>query len=187
MAAGVHLSGVLAGMGEGVELLHGQGVHVGAQTNGARAIAAFDDAHHACGAHAPVDGNSPGRELLGHHIGGALLLETQLRVGVDVSAHGGQAVGLGQDFFNDFHTGLSSAAWGWSVYRIGAALTAPGLCPCPYWHWGVINAKPCRRAGVRWRPALCRPRHWPGPGPIGRGLGWWPAACGTWRTNLRPR
>jgi hypothetical protein len=36
VAAGVHLAGVLAGMREAVELLHGQGVHVGAQADGAR-------------------------------------------------------------------------------------------------------------------------------------------------------
>ena len=35
MAAGVHLAGVLAGVGKGVELLHRQGVHVGPQANGA--------------------------------------------------------------------------------------------------------------------------------------------------------
>ena len=35
VSAGVHFPGVLAGMLEGVELLHGQSIHVGAQTNGA--------------------------------------------------------------------------------------------------------------------------------------------------------
>ena len=50
MAAGVHLAFVLAGVAEGVELLHGQGVHVGAQANGALRGAIFDNAHHAGGA-----------------------------------------------------------------------------------------------------------------------------------------
>jgi hypothetical protein len=34
VAAGVHLAGMLAGVGKGVELLHGQRIHVGAQANG---------------------------------------------------------------------------------------------------------------------------------------------------------
>jgi hypothetical protein len=35
VAAGVHLAGVFAGVLKGVELLHGQRIHVSAQANGA--------------------------------------------------------------------------------------------------------------------------------------------------------
>ena len=62
VAASVHLARVAAGMGEGVELLHGQGVDVGAQANAATAgtaIAPVDDAHHAGGAHAAVNRDAP--------------------------------------------------------------------------------------------------------------------------------
>ena len=88
---GVHLAGVLAGVGELVELLHGQRVHVSAQTDGARAAAVFEDAHHACLAQAPVDGDAPLGEFLGDQVGGAQLFKAELGVGVDVAAHGADA------------------------------------------------------------------------------------------------
>ena len=59
VAAGVHLAGVAAGVAEGVELLHRQGVHVGAQADGPVGGAAFDDADHAGGAQAAEDGDAP--------------------------------------------------------------------------------------------------------------------------------
>ena len=59
VAAGVHLAGVLAGVGKLVELLHGQGVHVGAQADGTVAVAAFQNAHHPRGAHAAMNGDAP--------------------------------------------------------------------------------------------------------------------------------
>ena len=88
---GVHLAGVLAGVGELVELLHGQRVHVSAQTDGARAAAVFEDAHHACLAQAPVDGDAPLGEFLGDQVGGAQLFKAELGMGVDVAAHGADA------------------------------------------------------------------------------------------------
>ncbi len=106
MAAGVHLARLRAGMGEFVELLHGQRVHVGTQADGpaaGAAVAAVHDAHHAGGAHAAVNRDAPGFEFLRDHVGGAHFLEAQFRVGVDVAAHGRDVGRPGEDGFNDFH------------------------------------------------------------------------------------
>ena len=103
--AGVHLARMLAGVREGVELLHRQGIHVGAQANCAGAGAAFDDANDARCAHATVNGNAPFGELFGHHVGGADLFKTQLGVSMDVAADGRNASGLGDDRVNDLHGG----------------------------------------------------------------------------------
>ena len=46
----VHLTGVLTRVSEGVALLHGQGVHVGPESNGFATGARFDHAHNTRGA-----------------------------------------------------------------------------------------------------------------------------------------
>ena len=103
VTAGVHLAWVLTGVGELVELLHGQGVHVSPQTNGARAVAVFQDAHHPSLAQATVDGDAPFGELLGHQVGGAQLLKAELGVGVDVAAQGADAGRVCDQGIKDFH------------------------------------------------------------------------------------
>jgi hypothetical protein len=77
--------------------VHGQRVHVGAQAHGAVAGAVLDDAHHAGGAQAAVDGNAPFGELGRHHVGGAHFFEAQFGMGMDVTPDGGDAGGLGDD------------------------------------------------------------------------------------------
>ena len=109
MAAGVHLAGVHAGVAEGVELLHGQRVHVGAQANRAAGRAAFDNAHHAGGAQAAVNGNAPLGQLLRHHLGCAHFLEAQLGVGVNVTAKGSHVGRLLNNRINQVH-GVSPLA-----------------------------------------------------------------------------
>ena len=106
VAAGVHFSGLRTGVGKGVELLHGQRVHIGPQTHAAPAgptIAPVDDANHPGGRHATVQCNAPAGQLLRHDIGGAHFLKTQLRVGVDVFADGGNRSGVLQDGCINFH------------------------------------------------------------------------------------
>ena len=106
VAASVHFAGVLAGVGKGVELLHGQGIDVGAQANAAAtfaAIAAVHNADDAGGAHAAVNGNAPVGELLGHHVGCALFFEAQLGVSVNVFANGRYAGRVCEDGVDDFH------------------------------------------------------------------------------------
>ena len=103
MPTGVHLARVFTGVFKGVELLHRQCVHVGAQANRAAAGAAFDNAHHARGTHATMNWNAPLSELPGHQVGGADFFKTQLGVGMNFSPDGGNASGLGHDGVNDFH------------------------------------------------------------------------------------
>jgi hypothetical protein len=102
----MHFSFVLAGVCKGIELLHGQGVHVGSEANTAAACAAIfavNHAHDASGSHTAQNGNAPIRQLLGHDIGCANFLEAQLGVGMNVFANGRNAGGVRQDGINDFH------------------------------------------------------------------------------------
>jgi len=103
VAAGVHLAGMFAGVGEGVELLHGQGVHVGAQGQCAAGGTGFHDADDTGSAHPAVDGNAPLCQLGGHHIRRANFLETQLRVGMDIFAQGRNFGGVGNNGLYQFH------------------------------------------------------------------------------------
>jgi hypothetical protein len=103
MAASVHFSWVLASVWKFVELLHGQGVHIGAQANGAVACAVFDDAHHTRRTHATVHGNTPLRQLGGDQICRMHFSKAKLRVGVNLFANRGNASGLGGNGINDFH------------------------------------------------------------------------------------
>ena len=106
VAASVHFAGVLAGVGKGVELLHGQGVDVGTQANASTtfaAVTAMNNADDACGAHAAVNGNAPVSELLGDHVGCALFFEAQLGVSVNVFANGRNAGRVCEDGVDDFH------------------------------------------------------------------------------------
>jgi len=105
VAARVHLAGVLAGVGEGVGFVHGQCVHVGAQTDAAFAGAVFDDADDAGGAHSTVHFNAPTAELRGHQVGGAVFFVTEFGVGVYVAAQGNNAGGFGGDRVEQFHRG----------------------------------------------------------------------------------
>jgi hypothetical protein len=107
VTASVHFAVVLAGVCKGVELLHGQGVHVGSEAHtsaAGAAITAVHDADDAGGAHAAVNGDAPVCELLGHHIGGANFFEAQLGVGVDVFSNGRNAGRVCENGVDDFHS-----------------------------------------------------------------------------------
>ena len=94
MSTSVHFAGVFAGVGKGVELLHGQCVNVGSEAYTSAACTAITAVHNANdtrGAHAPVNGNAPIGELLGHHVGCALFFEAKLGVSMDVFANGRNA------------------------------------------------------------------------------------------------
>ena len=106
VAAGVHLARRGAGVGELVELLHGQRVHVSTQPDAATAsatVAPVDDADHPRGAHAAVHFDAPAAELLCHHFGGTQLFKTQLGVRMNIASHAGDGSGLGEDRVNEFH------------------------------------------------------------------------------------
>jgi hypothetical protein len=76
-------------MAKGIEFLHGQGIHVGPQSNGAVGVTTFDNANHPGRAHAPVDRNAPFSELLRYNISRADLFKTQFRVCMNIASYAG--------------------------------------------------------------------------------------------------
>lgn len=86
--AGVHLALVRAGIRQAGLLLDGQGVHVGAQAQHARAAAQAQRAYHAGAAQAPVHRVAPLGQARGHQVAGGEFLERQLGVRMDVMAQG---------------------------------------------------------------------------------------------------
>jgi hypothetical protein len=103
VAACMHLAGMLAGMRERVVLGDRQRVDVRAQADGAVAGAVLDDADDARGPQAAVDRDAPVGELPGDEVRGALLLEAQFGMGVDVAPDGGNAGRVGEDGFDEAH------------------------------------------------------------------------------------
>jgi hypothetical protein len=78
------------------EVLSGQGVHLGAEANGAaRSCAAPEDTDYAGLADAFCDPNTQGPQLFGANCRGAVLLVSEFRVGVKVFANLFDATGRG--------------------------------------------------------------------------------------------
>ena len=111
VAARVHLAFVLRAMAEGVRFLQRQGVHVGAQADGLGAIAIADDTDQTGGAQAAMDLDTPRFQISGHHVGGALFLETQFGMRMDVTADGADFGLRLQDFGDELH-GAGPGEWG---------------------------------------------------------------------------
>ena len=88
VAAGMHSARVTAGVVETVVLFHRQRIHVGAQTDGALALAALQNAHNTGAPDASHHRNTPVLQQLGHTGGRALFGKAQLRMGVQVAADG---------------------------------------------------------------------------------------------------
>jgi hypothetical protein len=88
VTAGVHLSGMPRSMLEGVLLLQGQGVHVRAQADGARAGALAQGPDQSGAADSGGDFVTPAGEFLRDHLRRAMLLEAQFGMGVDVPPYG---------------------------------------------------------------------------------------------------
>ncbi len=106
VAAGVHLAGVLAGVGEGVELGHRQGVEVGAQADHAAIpprVAAVDHPHHPGLAQAAMHLHAPGRQPRRHHVRRALLLKAQFGMRVQITPQRGERGGFGHDGVDELH------------------------------------------------------------------------------------
>ena len=85
MAAAVHLAVMARTVFELVFLLHRQGVHVGAQHDGAVRRALAQHADHAGLGDAGMDLDAPAAQRAGHHLGGAVLFVAQLRMGVQIA------------------------------------------------------------------------------------------------------
>ena len=85
-------------------LVHGQGIHVGAQANGPPlALCPFQHADDAGLADAPVYLKAPLLQKAGDDAGRALFLEADFRVGVEVMAQGRQLLGIACNFLDDGH------------------------------------------------------------------------------------
>ncbi len=164
VAAGMHLAGMLTGMGKGVEFGHGQRVHVGAQAHApaaGAAIATMHHAHHAGHAQPTVYFNPPLGQLGGHDVGGSDLLVAQLGVGMQVAPDLGQALCLRKNGVVQLH-GPVSSVWSsmvWEVYlaamvtkkadRGGVIVHSSGrsLWACPT-IWSCL-----KRPNTSWVPA----------------------------------
>ena len=95
------------------------------------ALPFFTMPDHAGLAQAAVDRDAPVGERLGDHVGGALLLEAQLGVGVDVAAHRGDLRGVGEDGFDQLHGGLRGERRPRVVCRFAMVATALARAPSP--------------------------------------------------------
>ena len=95
VAAAVHLAGIDARPRQAGHLLDRNGVHVGAQAEGApAAVADAQHAHHAGDGDAGMDLVASGAQLLGDQCTGGVLLETELRVAVNGIAPGRHLFGI---------------------------------------------------------------------------------------------
>ena len=103
MAAAMHLAVELGGVRQAVGLLHRQAVHVGAQPDGFMRVADAQRTDHAGLADAARHLAAPALQLLGDDVAGALLLETQLGMHVDVAADRGQFVVIGGNLVENAH------------------------------------------------------------------------------------
>ena len=126
VSARVHLAGMGAGMREAVHFGHRQCIDVGAQAHRPFGSAVLDDADDAGLAHAAVDRDAPVGQRLGDEVRGALLLEAQLRVGMDVAAQRRDGGGIRQDGFDQAHGGSGCRGKRASVRRPQRALPPLG-------------------------------------------------------------
>ncbi|MCY1434769.1 hypothetical protein D9M71_508390 [compost metagenome] len=84
----MHAAGMAAAVGQAAGLVDRQGIHVGAQSQAAGAAADAQHADHPGTADAGMHLVAPFAQPLRHLGGGALFLETQFGVGVDILAQG---------------------------------------------------------------------------------------------------
>ena len=103
MAAGMHPPGRLAFIGEVVGLRHGQRVHIRAQADPARPVAGAQHADHAGLADAAMHLDPPFLQLRRDDGGGAVLLQPQFRMSVQIVADGGQCIVVATDVIEGGH------------------------------------------------------------------------------------
>src|SRR5882757_3370977 len=103
MAAGMHFPAIDARMGERVEFRNRQSVHVGAQTHSPVAVSALDDSNHAGLSQAAMDGNIPFSQQLRDQIGGALFLEAEFRMGMDLTPDRSERARVSDNGFDQCH------------------------------------------------------------------------------------
>ena len=110
MAAGVHPAVVLRAVLESVGLADRQAVHVGPEPDRARRVADPQPADQPGLADAAMHLDAELGELAGHQVGGALLFEAELGVGMDVAAPAGQLVVKLADRIEQRHRAVSFAS-----------------------------------------------------------------------------
>jgi len=86
MATSMHAPVMGEAMWKMVFFLERQGVKVCAQTQGARAFARFQDAHHPGTRYTRVNFYAPGQQLFSHHRECAMFFKSQLRMRVNIAA-----------------------------------------------------------------------------------------------------
>ena len=130
MPASVHLAGIDGLVGEVGLLLDRQRVHVGADADRARAGAAAQGADDARMRDPARDLDAPGGELLSHDVAGAVLLEAELRMGVDIAPPFREVVAERGDAIVNRHLDRSFCPG--IPYEIRTRVTAvKGRCPRP--------------------------------------------------------
>jgi hypothetical protein len=90
MAAGMHLARRLRFVRAFSLLRHGKGIHVGTKADGSRAVAYLQGADDTCLAQSPVHPKAGLLQQGGDNAARPLLLETQLRMGVEILAEAAQ-------------------------------------------------------------------------------------------------
>src|ERR1700722_6489151 len=103
MAARMHTAWVLARIGLTRRLVDRQRIHVRAQADAGRAIAPAKHTDDTGAADAAMDLNAPFRQLGGNQIAGAMLLEADLWMNVDVTPNGGQFIMVGANSVDSGH------------------------------------------------------------------------------------
>jgi NAD(P)H-dependent FMN reductase len=110
VAAGMHHASVTTGVVQASGLIDRQCVHVGPQAQPARAVTAHQLPHHTGTSQAALNRVAPAVQLVGHQGRGAVLVECQLRMAVDVMAQGDESIGLRVRFFKKRVHGQSLTA-----------------------------------------------------------------------------
>src|SRR5207248_1639576 len=111
VSAGVHPPIMARAMRELVFFVERQRIHVGAQTDRAVAGPRLESAHEARRRDAARDLDAEGFQALGNEIRGALLLEAEFRMGMEVPAPLRQLVLLRDNLGNDWHGRPRTKSW----------------------------------------------------------------------------
>ena len=139
MAAGMHHALGRAAIRDVVQFLDRQGIHVGAQADGAVAGAVAQHAHHAGDADAAMHLDAPGFELAGDDLGGAMFGHAEFGMGVEILPDGGQFGMVAANGIEGGHGGSQGSVA--SCCTLGAG---------PHRGWG--QRAECNPAGSRpWR------------------------------------
>ena len=106
MTAGMHDAGSFGAIGEGVDFLYRQGIHIGAQSDCVTARAATQGADQAGTAHAFGNFDAPFPEVGGNKCAGLVYLVAQLRVRMQVMSQAEPKALVELNFGDEIHVGI---------------------------------------------------------------------------------